>query len=78
MGSENSADHAWDFLSNWFWDMGGAIIRVSQDGLDAGFANFIDLPGAGAGPWRAPARVLVFDACQTGVILRAVLFVEAV
>lgn len=27
---------------------------------------------------RAPLRFLVFDACQTGVILRAVLFVEAV
>jgi hypothetical protein len=29
MGSENSADHAWDFLSNWFWDMGDA----SQNGV---------------------------------------------
>ena len=26
----------------------------------------------------APARVLVFDACQVGVVLRAVLFIEAV
>jgi two-component system, LytTR family, sensor histidine kinase AlgZ len=29
-------------------------------------------------PVRAPARVLVFDACHVGVVLRAVLFVEAV
>jgi two-component system sensor histidine kinase AlgZ len=29
-------------------------------------------------PPRAPRRVLVFDACQLGVVLRAVLFVEAV
>ena len=29
-------------------------------------------------PPRGPARVLVFDACHVGVVLRAVLFVEAV
>jgi two-component system sensor histidine kinase AlgZ len=47
--------------------------------LDAGLANFIDLPGAarGRGAEAACARA-VFDACQTGVILRAVLFVEGV
>src|SRR4051812_16236487 len=31
-----------------------------------------------AAPVPAPKRVLVFDACHVGVILRAVLFVEAV
>ena len=43
--------------------------------------NFIGLPGTAAGTpaeTAAPARVLVFDACQVGVVLRAVLFVEAV
>jgi two-component system sensor histidine kinase AlgZ len=37
-------------------------------------------PGTPAGrrPLGAPARLLVFDACQLGVVLRAVLFVEAV
>lgn len=34
--------------------------------------------GRAPAPVRAPRRVLVFDACQTGVVLRAVLFVEAV
>ncbi|HWI81591.1 sensor histidine kinase [Ramlibacter sp.] len=38
---------------------------------------FQDLPGAGRAPPRA-APVLVFDACQVGVVLRAVLFVETV
>jgi two-component system sensor histidine kinase AlgZ len=33
---------------------------------------------APAGPEPPPARALVFDACQVGVVLRAVLFVEAV
>jgi two-component system, LytTR family, sensor histidine kinase AlgZ len=36
---------------------------------------FADLPASGA---AEPARALVFDACHVGVILRAVLFVEAV
>ena len=39
-------------------------------------STFQELPAAVA-PKR-PARVLIFDACQTGVILRAVLFVECV
>lgn len=39
-------------------------------------STFQDQPASA--PVAAPARVLVFDACQTGVILRAVLFVEAV
>ncbi len=39
-------------------------------------STFQELPAAA--PARRPARVLVFDACQTGVILRAVLFVEGV
>src|SRR5512133_2705589 len=38
---------------------------------------FHDLPGQ-APAVEAPARVLVFDACHIGVILRAVLFVETV
>lgn len=38
---------------------------------------FTDLPDPGRAQ-PAPARVLVFDACQVGVVLRAVLFVEAV
>ena len=35
---------------------------------------------AGAGPGGQPprGRALVFDACQVGVVLRAVLFVEVV
>ncbi|MBS0316111.1 MAG: histidine kinase [Proteobacteria bacterium] len=41
---------------------------------------FSDLPAPGADPLpaAAPAATLVFDACHVGVILRAVLFVEAV
>ncbi len=39
-------------------------------------STFLEMP-APAAP-RAPARVLVFDACSIGVVLRAVLFVEAV
>lgn len=39
-------------------------------------STFHELAPAAVAP--APARVLVFDACQTGVILRAVLFVETV
>jgi two-component system sensor histidine kinase AlgZ len=39
-------------------------------------STFQELPAAT--PAKRPARVLVFDACQTGVILRAVLFVEGV
>lgn len=35
-------------------------------------------PPGGAGPARPPADALVFDACHVGVVLRAVLFVEAV
>src|SRR5665647_62033 len=38
---------------------------------------FQDLPGEAAQA-EPPARVLVFDACHIGVILRAVLFVETV
>jgi two-component system sensor histidine kinase AlgZ len=38
---------------------------------------FHDLPGQTA-PAEAPTRVLVFDACHVGVVLRAVLFVETV
>lgn len=38
-------------------------------------STFQDLPRPT--PAAAPARALVFDACQTGVILRSVLFVEA-
>lgn len=33
---------------------------------------------SGDEPVRSPARVVVFDACNVGVVLRAVLFVEAV
>ncbi len=40
---------------------------------------FQDLPDGGRGPLPpAPPQVLLFDACQVGVVLRAVLFVEAV
>lgn len=39
-------------------------------------STFQDLPAQAA--HAAPSRVLVFDACQTGVVLRAVLFVEGV
>ena len=39
-------------------------------------STFQELPVAQPAP--RPARVLIFDACQTGVILRAVLFVEGV
>jgi two-component system, LytTR family, sensor histidine kinase AlgZ len=35
-------------------------------------------PAAQSAPAPAPARALVFDACHVGVVLRAVLFVEAV
>ena len=38
---------------------------------------FHDLPGQAA-PAEEPTRVLVFDACHVGVVLRAVLFVEIV
>lgn len=78
MGSENSADHAWDFLSNWFWDMGGAFQEWSQNPVDMNdsqiLSTFQDLTPAS--PPVAPAPVLVFDACHVGVVLRAVLFVE--
>ena len=40
-------------------------------------STFSELPGAQA-PAPVPGPVLVFDACQVGVVLRAVLFVEAV
>jgi two-component system sensor histidine kinase AlgZ len=40
-------------------------------------STFIDAPDPDRAA-TAPARVLVFDACQVGVVLRAVLFVEAV
>jgi two-component system sensor histidine kinase AlgZ len=35
-------------------------------------------PPGGTGPARLPTDALVFDACHVGVVLRAVLFVEAV
>ena len=50
----------------------------SKSGGHERHPNIIDVPGAGPlsllGDRKAPA--LVFDACQIGVVLRAVLFVE--
>jgi two-component system sensor histidine kinase AlgZ len=78
MGSENSADHAWDFLSNWFCDMGSAFQERSQNPVDMNdnqiLSTFQELTPAV--PAAQPAPVLVFDACHIGVVLRAVLFVE--
>ena len=39
-------------------------------------STFLELPPES--PVSGPARVLVFDACHVGVVLRAVLFVETV
>lgn len=78
MGSENSADHAWDFLSNWFCDMESAFQEWSQNPVDMNdnqiLSTFHELTPAV--PAAQPAPVLVFDACHIGVVLRAVLFVE--
>lgn len=78
MGSENSADHAWDFLSNWFCDMESAFQEWSQNPVDMNdnqiLSTFQELTPAV--PTAQPAPVLVFDACHIGVVLRAVLFVE--
>jgi two-component system sensor histidine kinase AlgZ len=78
MGSENSADHAWDFLSNWFCDMESAFQEWSQNPVDMNdnqiLSTFHELTPAV--PAAQPVPVLVFDACHIGVVLRAVLFVE--
>jgi hypothetical protein len=81
MGSENSADHAWDFLSSWFLDMGSGAGNGVKIRFHERHPNIIGVPGPDA--LAAAATVpgglepaLVFDACQTGVVLRAVLFVE--
>jgi two-component system sensor histidine kinase AlgZ len=78
MGSENSADHAWDFLSNWFCDMESAFQEWSQNPVDMNdnqiLSTFHELTPTV--PAAQPAPVLVFDACHIGVVLRAVLFVE--
>ena len=78
IGSENSADHAWDFLSNWFCDMESAFQEWSQNPVDMNdnqiLSTFHELTPTV--PAAQPAPVLVFDACHIGVVLRAVLFVE--
>src|SRR6185369_7554294 len=91
MGSENKADQARDFLSSWLirWaEAAGLLRRWLQQGSPIIGAKatvlmkdsqilsaFTDLQAQV--PAR-PERVLVFDACHVGVILRAVLFVETV
>src|SRR3569832_1712858 len=86
MGSENRADQPWDFLSRGFMGQGDGkqggsptrrgsrIIGVPQPMNDSQIlSTFQETPAS-----VPRARVLVFDACHLGVILRAVLFVEAV
>ena len=51
-----------------------AIIAMDDSQLLSAFQDL----GRAPAPPRAPPRVLVFDACQIGVVLRAVLFVECV
>src|SRR4030095_8968477 len=88
----NSADQASDFLSSWFWVMGKA--REAIMGLSPHVSAAMRNPSILSGTPRQPARPLpahaparprpavrprpVFDACQIGVVLRAVLIVEAV
>jgi two-component system sensor histidine kinase AlgZ len=98
MGSENRADQALDFLSNWFWLIssfgwvGAACPGIVNNHWRAGQAAVLGkgmkdsqilsvfqesttqvLATASTRP-----QALVFDACQVGVVLRAVLFVQTV
>jgi two-component system sensor histidine kinase AlgZ len=98
MGSENSADQALDFLSNWFWlisafgwvgaacpgivnnhwpaDKAPVLGKTMKDSqILSVFQESTTQPLAQPLPRSA---ALVFDACQVGVVLRAVLFVQAV
>src|SRR5687768_4928224 len=87
MGSENRADQASDFLSSWFWVMGavreaimGWLPNVSvmrNPAILSATSN--PTPPSSPERGRLPARggSGLFDACQIGVVLRAVLFVEA-
>src|SRR5687768_11618131 len=92
MGSENRADQAWDFLSSWFmaegrrapyWFAPGVVTaRITNNRAETRFLMkdsqiLSAFPEAPARP-VPPRRVLLFDACHVGVILRAVLFVETV
>ncbi len=62
--------------------------RCRYSASHARLPNFIELPGPGPGighpapaktcPMVSPDRESVFDTCQVGVVLRAVLFVEAI
>src|SRR4051812_24192395 len=96
MGSENRADQASDFLSNWFWIMGAvreaimglspnvSVMRnpsiLSATPSSSATSHAAPSPASSPGRVRSPARLgtVRFDACQIGVVLRAVLFVEVV
>jgi two-component system sensor histidine kinase AlgZ len=98
MGSENSADQALDFLSNWFWLIwafgwvGAACPGIVNNHWRADQAAvqgkgmkdsqilsvFQESTTQALAPAPARSQALVFDACQVGVVLRAVLFVQTV
>src|SRR5574337_1324163 len=93
MGSENSADQAWALVASWslegcdavVWGMGAIIRGLRQpERPDAAMQETQILstrPALLPEPTPRGAsvgRALVFDACRVGVVLRAVLFVEAV
>src|SRR3954469_25421888 len=63
---------------NWGIGVGSPIIGPEDPMNDSQLLSAFQELNRTPAKQRVPRRVLVFDACQLGVVLRALLFVEAV
>jgi hypothetical protein len=51
MGSEKSADHAWDFLSSWFVDIGADFIGLTSPPALGALMVFVGRLGVACSLW---------------------------